>query len=95
MAFKVLIAKENDDLAGMITLGEKDGRGDIGLLAIDSKYRGKGIGMSLINAAENEFKKIFKEGQVVTQQDNQAACSLYEKSGYEIEKVESIYHIWL
>jgi dTDP-4-amino-4,6-dideoxy-D-galactose acyltransferase len=95
MAFKVLISKENDDLVGMITLGEKDGRADIGLLAVDCKYRGKGIGKSLIIAAENEFKKIFKEGQIVTQKDNLPACNLYEKNGYKIEKVEAIYHIWL
>lgn len=95
IAFKVLVAKESGNVVGLITLGEKEGRADIGLLAVDSKYHGKGIGKSLVNGAEREFKKRFKEGQVVTQKDNVAACALYESCGYTVEKTEPIYHIWL
>ncbi len=95
IASKVLVAKEKNHLVGMITLGEKEGRADIGLLAVDSNYRGRGIGKSLVFSAENEFQKRFNEGQVVTQKDNTPACTLYEKCGYTIEKIESIYHIWL
>lgn len=95
IAFKVLVAKNSEHLIGMVTLGEKDGRADIGLIAVDSKYRGQGIGNALMYQAENEFLKQFSEGQVVTQKDNIAACRLYEKCGYAIEKIEHIYHIWL
>lgn len=95
IAFKVLVAKEDENIVGMITLGEKEGRGDIGLLAVDSQYRGKSIGRSLVNAAQNEFKNLFNDCQVVTQNDNSAACTLYESSGYTKEKTEHIYHVWL
>lgn len=95
-AFKVYVAKQGEQIVGMITLGQKGDRADIGLLAVDSNYRGKGIGRALMNAAEKEFiAKDFKDGQVVTQKNNTPACGLYESCGYTAEKIESIYHIWL
>jgi len=83
-------------ILGMITVGEKNQRGDIGLLAVDQDARGKHIGSKLIHAAQDYFiKKNYQQSQIVTQQDNIPACRLYEKCGYHIEKIEYFFHFWL
>lgn len=96
IADAVLVTRDADTLTGMVTLGEKNQRGDIGLLAVAANKRGSGLGVSLVQAALAAFvKKGFAIGQVVTQQDNIPACRLYEKCGFTVEKVENFYHFWL
>jgi len=96
IANEVLVILEKGAVAGMITLGEKSGRGDIGLLAVDKKYRGKKYGIALVYAAHQWFvDHEYNSGQVVTQRKNQAACKLYEKCGYTVDTVEYYYHFWL
>jgi dTDP-4-amino-4,6-dideoxy-D-galactose acyltransferase len=96
LAAEVLVYKLNETIAGFVTLGEKKGRADIGIIAVSSAFRGKGIAKSLMLSAENWFfqNSGFKEIQVVTQGDNLPACKLYESCGYEIDKVEYFYHLW-
>jgi dTDP-4-amino-4,6-dideoxygalactose transaminase len=80
---------------GVITLGEKSGRMDIGLVAVDTAARGKGIAGKLLEAAEwYALAHGFTEMQVVTQEANTPACRLYEKAGYQLEKSINIFHIW-
>jgi dTDP-4-amino-4,6-dideoxy-D-galactose acyltransferase len=96
IANKVLVVKRGQNLAGMITLGEKNGRGDIGLLAVAPEYRGQNIGTALVRAAQKDFIDAgFQFSQVVTQMANEPARLLYEKCGYSIEKIEHFYHFWL
>ncbi len=96
IAFDVLAYAKENEFAGMITLGEKNNRADIGLIAIDEHFRGMGIATKLIQAAENVFyKKGYSSLQVVTQGDNFPACKLYESYGFVVEKVEYVYHLWL
>lgn len=96
VADDVFVIAENSYLLGMITVGEKNGRGDIGLLAVSESARGKNIGTRLVKAAQYYFiQKGFEQSQVVTQQTNIPACKLYEKCGYHIEKTEYFFHIWL
>lgn len=95
IAEKVLVINIDNQLAGMITLGEKQGRGDIGLLAVHQHFQGKKIGTALVTAAQRYFFKRYQWSQVVTQKDNLPACSLYERCGYHIEKIENFYHFWL
>jgi dTDP-4-amino-4,6-dideoxy-D-galactose acyltransferase len=95
-AKKVLVIKDGQKILAMITLGVKDGRGDIGLLAVDPKAQGKGLGKTLVIAGINFFiEQGLKIAQVVTQGENQEACALYQKCGFKQEKVESYYHLWL
>jgi dTDP-4-amino-4,6-dideoxy-D-galactose acyltransferase len=92
----VLGIVENNKLLGMVTVGEKNNRGDIGLLAVSEKARGKKIGTRLVNAALHYFiQKNYSQSQVVTQQENIPACKLYEKCGYHVEKIEYFFHFWL
>jgi len=92
----VLVCYQQQKLAAMITLGTKNDRGDIGLLAVAPDFRGKGIAADLVYTAQHYFKnKNINKLQVVTQKDNIAACRLYEKCGFAIEKTETFFHFWL
>lgn len=96
VADDVLVIAENNQLLGMVTVGEKNHRGDIGLLAVAENARGKNIGTRLVKAAQNYFiQKNYSHSQVVTQQTNIPACKLYEKCGYAIEKTECFFHFWV
>lgn len=80
----------------MVTLGVKNGRGDIGLFAVDPSMRRRNLGVALVRAAQEwTRRKGLRFAQVVTQGKNIAACRLYEKCGYRIEKVDFFYHFWL
>lgn len=92
---KVIVYRSNKKIIGLITLKKLDRSGTIGLIAVDSKYRGKGIGKVLLNWAEHWF---IENGcniiTVITQSENKPACKLYESFGFQIEKKELFYHIW-
>jgi dTDP-4-amino-4,6-dideoxy-D-galactose acyltransferase len=81
---------------GLLTLGEKNQRADIGLLAVDETARGHSIGQCLMSAAKNwAISKGYDELQVVTQGQNLLACAFYTKCGFERTHTEHIYHLWL
>jgi len=96
IASEVLVIKNINDYLGMITLGTKNGRGDIGLVAVAEDSRCKGLGRILVNDAERYFiEKNICLAQVVTQKNNHGACRLYELCGYHIEKIENVFHLWI
>lgn len=81
---------------GLLTLGEKNNRADIGLLAIDARARGQRVGQVLVAAAANQASEWgYEQMQVVTQRDNETACRFYEKCGFQLEYEKHIYHWWL
>lgn len=96
IARDVLVCVENSEEIGFITLGEKNGRCNIGLIAVDPTHRRKGIGKKLVCAA---FKKArewgYEKMDVVTQLANENACIFYRQTGFELESVVNIYHFWL
>lgn len=95
IANEVIVYKHNDDVAGYLTIGEKNNRADLGMGAVDSKYRGQGIGKIIFeNAEKYASDQGYEYIQIVTQGDNVPACRLYEKLGYSIDNVEYFYHIW-
>lgn len=96
IASEVLLIRDGENVAGMVTLGDKNGVGDIGLIAVDSAYRGNGYGEILVRSAQKWFLlNGYKYSQVVTQGDNTPACNLYKKCGYEVSDFEYFYHFWL
>lgn len=96
IASEVLLIRDDKNIAGMVTLGDKNGVGDIGLIAVDSAYRGNGYGEILVRSAQKWFLlNGYKYSQVVTQGDNTPACNLYKKCGYEVSDFEYFYHFWL
>lgn len=97
IADEVLVVRNNDGrVVGMTTLGHKNDRGDIGLLGVDAKFRGRHFGEMLVRHAQQWFiARGYKYAQVVTQGANAPACRLYAKCGFAVEMIEHFYHFWL
>lgn len=96
IADTVLVIRDKGKAVGMVTVGQKGDRADIGLIAVDVSMRGRSLGLSLVRAAQEwTISKGYLVAQVVTQGENLSACRLYEKCGYHVDKVENIYHFWM
>jgi dTDP-4-amino-4,6-dideoxy-D-galactose acyltransferase len=81
---------------GMITLAFAEDEARIGLIAVQAKARGKGIGSALIQAAHRKMaERGICRAVVITQLANVPACRLYERCGYRICDVQNYYHFWL
>ena len=94
----VLVVQQRDSNIpqGMVTISLKEGIGQIGLISVSEKQRGRGLGRRLMEAADRwMWAHGAKSAQVVTQLQNVAASRMYENAGYKIEKIEYLYHFWL
>lgn len=92
----VLVIKKENQIVAMVTIADKNNRADLSLVAVDPNYRGMKLAEELVHAAQQwSVERSYKKSQVVTQISNIAACKLYEKCGYQIEKIENFYHFWL
>ncbi len=88
--------KFNNKLCGLLTLGQKNGRADIGLIAVSENTQGKGIGMSLVTAARITARSSgYEELQVVTQNRNTQAKRFYSHCGFQLASSTYLYHAWL
>lgn len=87
---KIYIYKEKDIVKGFLIAIETETEAIIDLIAIDSSFRGKGIGRDLILKflENNQLKKSY----VGTQISNLQAIKLYEKIGYKILDFTHIFH---
>lgn len=97
LAKEVLVYTEQaHEYLGLITLGIKVGRLDIGLLAVEQAARGRNIGGKLLSAADY-YSNLWKceYMQVVTQGANKIACNFYEKHGFRKESVQQVFHLWV
>src|SRR6266567_7414426 len=54
---KFLVAEDSTGLAGCVYLELRVDRGYLGLLGIDPRHQGTGLGRKLMNAAENYFRE--------------------------------------
>ena len=96
IADDVFVARVDGDSAGLVTVAERRGRGDIGLLAVDARARRRGVGRALVARARDwTLSRGMSAAQVVTQGENAAACALYEACGYRAEQVLAVFHFWL
>jgi dTDP-4-amino-4,6-dideoxy-D-galactose acyltransferase len=96
IADEVLVFENDNIIRGFITLGIKNNRPDIGLVAVHSDDRSMGIGAHLLQSAESWVLNNLQnnEIQVVTQGANTGACNFYERNGYSVDTVTYIYHYW-
>jgi len=96
-AKKILVIREaTGELAGFITLSGDLDTGRIGLIAVDEQFRNRKYGTALVSSANSWFtQKGYKRSAVITQEDNVAACAVYEKCGYAAEATSHYYHFWL
>lgn len=96
LATRVIVIQYDNKVVGMATLGNKNARGDIGLIAVNANFHNQKFGTKLVNAAQAYFIETGHTlAQVVTQKTNSPACHLYEKCGFQQEKTENFYHFWL
>lgn len=94
MADYVLVSLDKNIIDGMLTLKIGTDFSEIGLVAVDKE--GKGIGNKLLQKAFYLSKKNNKKYiKVVTQKDNVGGMNYYLKNGFEIDKVNYIYHYWV
>jgi dTDP-4-amino-4,6-dideoxy-D-galactose acyltransferase len=92
----VAIYKGDEKILGFITLLFEEQTGKIGLVGVDEKSRGKGIGRQLIQYVITQcLINKCSELSVVTQRDNIAAVGLYIKSGFSLYSTQNNYHFWL
>ncbi len=79
----------------MHNLGHKPSiEGWIGLLIVNSEYRGRGVGKKLIN----RIKQYFLEQKCSTIRlkvmvDNSDSVKMYEKYGFKPKELEMVYHL--
>ena len=92
----VFVAEEGETAAGYITCDIKDARrGQIGLVGVSEKARGKGVGTRLVSQAVLWFRKQAMERiSVVTQGRNVRAQRLYQRCGFEVSALEIWFHRW-
>jgi dTDP-4-amino-4,6-dideoxy-D-galactose acyltransferase len=94
----VLVAQLQGNAIGYCTCHLPTNRvdpGRIGLLAVASAARGRGVARSLIDMAKAWFAdQSISQITVVTQDRNVAALNLYRRSGFTIESRRHWYHRW-
>jgi dTDP-4-amino-4,6-dideoxy-D-galactose acyltransferase len=96
IADEVFICKDHgDEVMGVITVSKNHQRVDIGILAVDQRYRGQQIGKELVQAVIDYSRNNgYSQVQVVTQGANIAACQFYESCGFKVNDVVNLYHYW-
>lgn len=92
----VLVIKREKCIIAMVTIDEKQNRGDLSLIGVNPHYQGQGLGKRLVYAALAWcMTQHYHISQVVTQQTNVKAKHLYESCGFQQEKTQYFYHFWL
>ncbi len=96
IATEVFCYMVNDMPRGLVTLDRNNGNGTIGLVAIHEDFQYQGIGSAMTQhviryAQEWHCLKL----SVATQHNNNPACRLYKKNGFEVESVTDVWHWWL
>lgn len=80
---------------GLITLEPGEAL-RIGLLAVDARQRGRGLGRRLVAEAERRGAlQRAPELRVATQAENAGACRFYESRGFACVSQTEIFHAWL
>ncbi len=97
IADAVLVVPGSQVEEGLVTVkAEGDGVARIGLIAVDARCRGRGLGSQLMRAAECwAVQRGCRRMEVVTQGDNQEALALYSRLGYRVDWTQHVWHWWL
>lgn len=94
-ADKVLVAELQSEPVGFITCKVSQGEGRIVLVGVDDRFRGRGVGASLVDKALNWFgSQGIKRVWVVTQGRNIEGQRLYHAIGFNTASVTLFYHKW-
>ena len=92
----VIVAEIESQAVGYITGKASQAIiGKIELIAVDSRFRGLGIGHALVNGALDWFsKRNIASVEVVTQGRNIKAQRMYQKNGFSTDAIQLWYHKW-
>ncbi len=95
-AATVLVSIADDRISGFISLeGAPGDTPSIGLIAVEDRMRGRGVGRALVEASKDHCQRHgHRELRVVTQVSNTAAVRLYEETGFRLSSVRLWYHKW-
>ncbi len=97
-AQKVLVAAApSNNAVGYISChyDATNAAGQIGLVGVDERFRGEGLGHALVLASLHWFaSQNAKRVSVVTQGKNMAAQRLYQRCGFLIRNLQLWYHKW-
>ncbi len=98
IADAVLVAQDDnaiDGVLGMSTISMAADTATIGLIAVRAAARDRGLGRALLQASHRwMLDRGVSEACVATQQDNERACTLYERCGYRVGERSLVYHFW-
>jgi len=95
LAIEVFAYQDKNIINGMVTINKNLKKAEIGMIAVDNKAQGKGIGTQLLQSVENwALKQNLENICVATQEENYNACQFYEKNNYIISDKTYIYHVW-
>lgn len=91
---RIFVAKHKAEIAGMITMTQKNEIATIGLLAVDKMYQRMNLGTELIKKADTEACLMkCSRISVATQGKNTAATNIYVKCGFSIDSIIDVYHL--
>jgi GNAT superfamily N-acetyltransferase len=93
----VLVARQSEiGPVGLITGSIEGSRGVIGLVSVDPGFQRMGIGAALLHSFHGALlSRGAMVSRVATQLQNRGACLLYQRAGYELIEVSSVFHFWL
>ena len=78
------VAEENEDIVGYLGIHNLGGDGEVTNVAVDEKFRGRGIAYAMLQYAMDETKRHGVTAFTLeVRKSNVAAISLYEKHGFE------------
>lgn len=85
---RIYVGVENDKIIGFLIVYKKRKHAYIDALALDTNYRGKGIGRCFLNyiekfLASEKVEKIY----ITVKNHNNRALAVYIKSGYEVSRI--------
>ena len=91
-----MVAESEEGVAGFVTCHVDGTKGSIGLIAVDERARGKGLGAALVLSANSWFREAgVSSVTVVTQGANLPAQRLYQAAGFASQAVEIWFHLTL
>jgi len=95
LADKVMVSSNGANYIGLATIKFHKDYSQIGLLAVDSSSRGKGIAADLLQAVEScSLGAGLGRIRVATQGDNLGAVNCYLKNGYSLFERRYVSHFW-
>jgi ribosomal protein S18 acetylase RimI-like enzyme len=92
----VLVAvKDQQPVGYCVCSASQDGVGNIGLIAVDPRWRRARLGGALVASALDHFRAAeMRVATVVTQGRNIASQRLYQKHGFVTQSIQLWYHRW-